>query len=86
LAASTHVWFIANGAAMTVLSLFALRSLRFTAFTYGLLLAAFGVASLVGVDRAPDSAWLGSGRAIIFARGIPDRLASRSGRPANCRR
>jgi hypothetical protein len=39
LAASTHVWFLANGAAMTVLSLLALRSLGFTAYTFGLLLA-----------------------------------------------
>ena len=69
LAASTHVWFIANGAAMTVLSLFALRSLGFTAFTYGLLLAAFGIASLVGASTAPRiGARLGSGRAIILAR------------------
>jgi MFS family permease len=69
LAASTHVWFIANGAAMTVLSLFALRSLGFTAFTYGLLLAAFGVASLVGASTAPRiGARLGSGRTIILAR------------------
>jgi MFS family permease len=69
LAASTHVWFLANGAAMTVLSLYALRSLGFTAFTYGLLLAAFGVASLVGASIAPRiGARLGSGRVIILAR------------------
>ena len=69
LAASTHVWFLANGAALTVLSLFALRSLRFTAFTFGLLLAVFGIASLIGASVAP---WcgtrLGSGRVIILAR------------------
>ena len=53
---------------MTVLSLFALRSLGFTAFTYGLLLAAFGVASLAGASAAPRiGARLGSGRTIIFA-------------------
>ena len=69
LAASTHIWFVANGAAMTVLPLFALRSLGFTAFTYGLLLAAFGVASLAGASTAPRiGARLGSGRAIILAR------------------
>ena len=69
LAASTHVWFVANGAAMTVLPLFALRSLGFTAFTYGLVLAAFGVASLAGASTAPRiGARLGSGRAIILAR------------------
>jgi MFS family permease len=69
LAASTHVWFLANGAAMTVLSLLALRSLGFTAYTYGLLLAVFGITSLIGASIAP---WcggrLGSGRVIILAR------------------
>jgi MFS family permease len=69
LAASTHVWFLANGAAMTVLSLFALRLLGFTAYTYGLLLAVFGITSLIGASIAP---WcgdrLGSRRVIVLAR------------------
>jgi MFS family permease len=69
LAASTHVWFLANGAAMTVLSLLALRSLGFTAFTFGLLLTAFGITSLIGASAAPwCGARLGSGRVIIAAR------------------
>jgi len=69
LAASTHVWFIANGAAMTVLSLLALRSLGFSAYAYGLLLTVFGIASLVGASMAPRfGAMLGSGRVIIVAR------------------
>jgi len=69
LAASTHVWFLANGAAMTVLSLLALRSLGFTAYTFGLLLAVFGITSLIGASIAPRSgARLGSGRVIILAR------------------
>jgi MFS family permease len=69
LAASTHVWFLANGAAITVLSLLALRSLGFTAYTYGLLLAVFGVTSLIGASIAPwYGARLGSGRVIILAR------------------
>jgi MFS family permease len=69
LAASTHVWFLANGAAMTVLSLFALRSLGFTSYTFGLLLAVFGVTSLMGASIAPwCGARLGSGRVIILAR------------------
>jgi MFS family permease len=69
LAASTHVWFLANGAAITVLSLLALRSLGFTAYTFGLLLTAFGVASLVGASIAPRiGARVGSGRVIILAR------------------
>lgn len=69
LAVSTHVWFLANGAAMTVLSLLALRSLGFTGYTYGLLLAAFGITSLIGASIAPWSGTrLGSGRVIILAR------------------
>lgn len=69
LAASTHVWFLANGAAMTVLSLLALRSLGFTAYTFGLLLAVFGIASLIGASLAPwCGARLGPGRLIILAR------------------
>ncbi len=69
LAVSTHVWFLANGAATTVLSLLALRSLGFTAYTFGLLLAVFGITSLVGASIAPwCGARLGSGRVIILAR------------------
>jgi hypothetical protein len=52
---SAHVWFLANGAAATVLSLLALRSLGFTAYTYGLLLAVFGITSLIGASIAPWS-------------------------------
>ncbi|WP_425839232.1 MFS transporter [Microbacterium sp. PA5] len=70
LTVSTHVWFLANGAAMTVLSLLALRALGFTAYTYGLLLTVFGFASLVGAFFAPRiSTRLGAGRTIILARG-----------------
>jgi MFS family permease len=69
LAVSTHVWFLATGAAMTVLSLLALRSLGFTAYTFGLLLAVFGVTSLAGASIAPRiGARVGSGRVIILAR------------------
>ena len=79
LAASTHVWFLANGAAMTVLSLLALRSLGFTAYTYGLLLAVFGITSLIGASIAPwCGARLGSGRVIILAR-VASLPASLSG-------
>lgn len=71
LAASTHVWFLANGAAMTVLSLFALRYLGFTAYAFGLLLAVFGIASLIGASIAPRiGVWLGTGRAVVLARGL----------------
>ncbi|WZH38019.1 MAG: MFS transporter [Microbacterium enclense] len=66
---STHAWFLANGAAMTVLSLLALRTLDFTATAYGLLLTVFGFASLVGAFLAPRlSTLLGPGRTIIAAR------------------
>jgi MFS family permease len=69
LAVSTHVWFLGNGAATTVLSLLALRSLGFTAYTFGLLLAVFGITSLAGASIAPRvGARVGSGRVVILAR------------------
>lgn len=69
LALSTHVWFIANGAAMTVLSLLALRVLAFSALSYGLLLTVFGLATLAGASLAPRTSMrLGPGRAIGAAR------------------
>jgi MFS family permease len=69
LAISTHIWFLANGAAMTLLSLLALRSLGFTAYAFGMLLTVVGVASLVGASIAPGFGnWIGSGRVIILAR------------------
>ncbi|MBF4560639.1 MFS transporter [Microbacterium sp. VKM Ac-2870] len=68
---STHVWFIANGAAMTVLSLLALRELGFSPFTFGLLLTVFGVASLIGAScAAVITTRVGAGRAIIGARAM----------------
>jgi MFS family permease len=69
LAVSTHVWFFANGIAFTVLSLLALRSLGFSAFTFGLLLAVSGSAALVGATFAARlGAWIGTGPTIIAAR------------------
>ncbi len=69
LAVSTHVWFLANGAAMTVLSLLALRSLGFTATAFGTLLAVFGVASLIGASLAPRCGdWMGPARTVLLAR------------------
>jgi hypothetical protein len=73
LAASTHVWFLANGAAMTVLSLLALRSLGFTAYTFGMLLTVFGITSLVGAP--PPSMRLKP------APGVSKHLAVSSVRP-----
>ncbi|MBD2760491.1 MFS transporter [Yimella sp. cx-573] len=69
LAASTHVWFLANGAAMTVLALLALRTLDFSAGEFGLLMALFGVCSLLGASAAPRiGGRLGAGRAVVAAR------------------
>jgi MFS family permease len=69
LAVSTHVWFFANGAALTVLSLLVLRSLGFSAAAFGILLTVFGVTSLIGASIAPRcGARIGSGRVIIIAR------------------
>ncbi|WP_430591729.1 MFS transporter [Humidisolicoccus flavus] len=71
LAASTHVWFVANAAAITVLALFALRTLEFSPFLYGLLFAAGGLANLVGATfAAPVGAKLGSGRTITASRAL----------------
>ncbi|SIC71097.1 Major Facilitator Superfamily transporter [Mycobacteroides abscessus subsp. abscessus] len=69
LAVSTHIWFLANGAAMTALSLLALRSMGFTPYAFGMLLTVFGVASLIGASLAPSTGdRIGVGRVIILAR------------------
>jgi len=66
---SSHVWFVANGAAMTILSLLALRQLGFSALTFGFLLTVFGTATLVGATVSPRlSTRLGAGRAVVAAR------------------
>ena len=71
LAASTHVWFFANGAALTVLAVFTLRTLEFGAFLYGLLFTAAGVAALIGATVAPRAgARFGSGATITVGRAI----------------
>ncbi len=69
LAVSTHVWFLANGAALTVLSILALRSLGFSAYAFGLLLTVTGVTSLLGASIAHlAGSRIGSGRVVILAR------------------
>lgn len=69
LAISTHIWFLANGAALTVLSLLALRTLGLSPFAFGLLFTVLGFASLVGASLAPRvGRRVGSGRAMILAR------------------
>lgn len=71
LACSTHVWFFANVPALTVLAVFTLRTLGFTAFVYSLLFAVGGVATLVGATLAPRvGALIGSGATITAARAI----------------
>ncbi|WP_418001853.1 MFS transporter [Mycobacterium sp. PDNC021] len=69
LAVSTHIWFFANGAALTVFSLLVLRSLGLTAYVFGMLLTVFGIASLIGASMAPGFGnRFGSGRVVICAR------------------
>jgi MFS family permease len=71
LALSTHLWFIANAAGFTVLAVFALRTLDFSPFLYGLLFTAAGIAALVGATLAPTiGGRLGSGATITTARAI----------------
>ena len=71
LALSTHVWFFANAAGFTALAVFALRTLDFGAFVYGLLFTAAGAAALVGATLAPRAgARFGSGATITSGRAI----------------
>jgi len=71
LAWSTHVWFFANAAALTVLAVFALRTLNFSSFLYGLLFAVGGVASFVGASLAARvGARFGSGSTITATRAL----------------
>jgi MFS family permease len=69
LAWSTHVWFVGNSAAFTILVPLVLRTLHFTPPVYGLLLAAAGAAALVGAFAAPRlGGRFGEGRVIVAAR------------------
>ena len=71
LAWSTHVWFFANAAGLTVLAVFALRTLNFSSFLYGLLFAVGGVASLAGATFAARvGARFGSGPTITATRAL----------------
>lgn len=69
LAVATHIWFVANSAAVTVFALVALRQLGLSPLLYGIALALAGVAGLAGAFCAP---WLGrrlgEGNAVILAR------------------
>ncbi|ANS78693.1 major facilitator superfamily MFS_1 [Serinicoccus hydrothermalis] len=69
LAVSTHVWFLANSLALTVLGLFVLRDLDLSAAGYGLVLAAAGVGGFVGALLAPAVGRLrGEGDVMIASR------------------
>jgi predicted MFS family arabinose efflux permease len=69
LALSTHIWFLANSIAMTVLGLFVLRQLGLTAAGYSLVLAAAGVGGFLGAVCAPSlGRRLHEGNAIIAGR------------------
>ena len=71
LAVATHVWFIANSAAITVFALFALRGLGISPLLYGIVLACAGLGGLAGAFCAP---WLarkvGEGWAILISNMI----------------
>lgn len=69
LALSTHLWFLANAAGLTVFAIVALRTLALPAAVYGAVIAVSGVAMLVGASAAPRlGARFGAGRTIIGAR------------------
>jgi MFS family permease len=71
LAVSTHLWFLANAAGLTVFATLALRTLALPAAVYGAILAVAGVAMLVGATAAPRlGARFGAGRTIIAARAV----------------
>jgi len=71
LAVSTHVWFVANAAGMTVLALVALRQAGLSPFAFGLIVAAGAVATLAGAVLAPHlGARWGAGGTIIAARAV----------------
>ncbi|GHJ61092.1 MFS transporter [Nocardioides sp. OK12] len=71
LAVSTHVWFLANGAAFTALAIVALREMALPAVVFGLLVATGGVARLLGATLAPAMGRrLGTGPTIITTRAV----------------
>ena len=69
LALSTHLWFLANAAGLTVFATLALRTFALPAAVYGGILAVSGVAMLLGATAAPRlGTRFGAGRTIIAAR------------------
>ncbi|HET8958204.1 MAG TPA: MFS transporter [Microcella sp.] len=66
---STHVWFVANAASVTVLSLFALRTLDLSPIVFGALVSVTGAATLLGASIAERlGTRFGEGRTITGAR------------------
>ena len=71
LAVSTHVWFLANGAAFTALAIVALREMGLSAVVFGLLVATGGVSRLLGATLAPSMGGrLGTGPTILATRAV----------------
>lgn len=71
LALSTHVWFVANAAGLTVLAILALRTLDLGPVAWGLLLAVAGTSALVGASVSERvGTRLGEGTAVVAARSI----------------
>jgi MFS family permease len=71
LAISTHVWFVAHAAGFTALAVVALRVLGVSALVFGLLVAAGGLAGLVGATAAPAvGRRLGTGPTIVATRSV----------------
>lgn len=69
LSLSTHIWFIANAASLTVISLVVLRTLDLGAAIFGLLLSVVGAATLIGAFFAErGGVRLGEGGAITLSR------------------
>lgn len=71
LAVSTHVWFLANSIALTVLALLALRDLELSGAQYGVVLAAVGAGGFLGAMIAPRvGRRLGEGNVMIISRAL----------------
>ncbi|GEP39560.1 hypothetical protein NPS01_32230 [Nocardioides psychrotolerans] len=71
LALSTHVWFLANGAGFTALSLVALREMALSSLVFGLLVTVAGSTGLVGASIAPSlGRRIGAGPAIVRSRAV----------------
>lgn len=68
---STHVWFIANSAAITVFALYALRQLGVAPVMYGLILGCAGVGGLIGALCSPVVVRrFGEGPTILIGRAV----------------